>query len=121
MDGIPADETTWLRRHSISQTHIRLYSSTDNSFETVASMTVWEFESRGGEYGSVIFNINREIVGEALDFGQASVPEGQYDFYYLSATFGTGSRFNPGLELKVEAGQYMMGLNILLHCNPSGI
>jgi hypothetical protein len=116
---IPADETTWLRRHSISHTHLRLYNNTDNSLETVTSMTGWEFESRGGEYGSVNFNINREIVGEALDFGQASVPEGKYDFYYLSATFGTGSRFNPGLELNAEAGQFYDGIKYTLALQPT--
>ena len=116
---IPEDENTGLRRHSLSQTLLSMYSSVDHSQETVLSMTGWDFESRGGLYGSIIFNLNREIVKDSLDFGQASVPPGEYDFYYLSTTLGLGPRFNPGLDLTAEAGRFYDGMKYSLELKPT--
>lgn len=116
---LPENDNTWLRRHGLSQTILGMYRSTDYSLKTVWSMTTWEFESRGGIFGSLVFNLNREIVNDSLDFGQASVPAGEYDFYYLSATLNLGSRFNPGLQLTAEAGQFYDGLKYTVELEPT--
>ena len=116
---LPTDENTWLRRHGFSQTFLRLYSSSDHSLESVVSITGWDFESRGGLYGSASFNFNREIVKDSLDFNQANVPPGEYDFYYLSTTLGLGSRFNPGLEMTAELGQFYDGVKYTIAMMPT--
>lgn len=116
---IPADEKTLLRRHGLSQTMLTIYSSVDHSLETVMSVTGWNFETRGGLYGSVNFNVSREVVFGMLDFGRATVPQGEYDFIYLSSNLGLGPRFNPGLNMIAEAGQFYDGMKLTLNLSPT--
>jgi len=116
---LPEDDNSWLRRHGLSQTVLNILNSKDHTQETVLSMTGWNFESRGGIYGSLVFNLNREIVKDSLDFGQTIVPPGEYDFYYLSAMLGLGSRFNPGLDLTAEAGLFYDGTKYTLELKPT--
>lgn len=116
---IPADEKTWLRRHGLSQTMLTIYSSVDHSLETALAVTGWYFEARGGLNGSVNFNASREVVFGMLDFGRAVVPQGEYDFFYFSSNLGLGSRFNPGLNMTVEAGQFYDGVKLTLNLSPT--
>lgn len=116
---LPGDANTWLRRHSISQTYIRLYNNLGNYLETALSMTGWEFESRGGLFGSVYLNYNREIVKDSLDFGQADVSPGEYDFCYFTGSLNLGSRFNPGLQVTAEAGAFYDGYKYTIQMEPT--
>lgn len=112
---LPTDENSKLRFHMFSHSITPIYSSLDNSLETLISITKWEYADRSGNSGNFEVNYFKEIVTDSLSFSDAVVPPGTYNFWFLRTMFMLNPGLNPGLMLMADAGQFYDGKKISLN------